>query len=433
MNVSNPNAGNAAQPAGGHGLFGVSDPSRPPVDGPIGQDLWRRADKVLPNRGIFLTRSARMAGYNVLPGFIASARGCRVTDVDGRHTSTSTAPTVPTLGYLHPEVEAAAQRQGALGDMMPHFSPRMIELCERLLKWNDRSRAIPVKRGSDATELALRIARGKTRRPRVLLFKRSYHGTNKELAVMQEGIPDAWQHIVRVDWNDAAGLDAIPQDVGEQVAAVMINPIDQDAMRPCVLVAPEFAAAINRFRQRTGAYVILDDVRSGFRIHPKGSENAMGIEVDMTCLGKGLGNGYAVAAVLGREVLRAAAEQLLYSSTFLFSAVCFAAGTVTLDVYERDDAFARMVRSGDRLVAGLHAAARRHGQEINISGPVTTLTMLYENDPMCAKMERFSHEAAKLGALFHPRINWFMSAAHDDEAVDEAIDIADRAFAIVAG
>ena len=66
------------------GYWSPTDPNRPAVDGPKGQDLWRRADKVMPSYAMFLTRSARYAGFNVLPGFIAEAQGCRVKDVDGR-------------------------------------------------------------------------------------------------------------------------------------------------------------------------------------------------------------------------------------------------------------------------------------------------------------------------------------------------------------
>ena len=182
-------AGTAAASTSGKGrlpgYWSPTDPDRKPIDGPIGQDLWKRADKVMPSKAMFLTRSSRFAGYNVLPGFIAEAEGCRVKDVDGRSYidfSCSNGPSL--LGYRHPEIEAAAAAQTAMGDGVPFFSPAMIELCERLLIWtNGFSWVNPVKRGSDATELAMRVARVKTRRPNVILFKMSYHGSNKEQSI----------------------------------------------------------------------------------------------------------------------------------------------------------------------------------------------------------------------------------------------------------
>ena len=109
--------------------------------------------------------------------------------------------------------------------------------------------------------------------------------------------------------------------------------------------------------------------------------------------------------------------------------MCCRAGIATLDVYERDNAFARMQRAGERLIAGIGKAAVEHGQQISFSGPATHPTMLWEDDADAAKAERFCHEAAKRGALFHPRIWSFLSAAHDDAAIDEAIAIARESFA----
>lgn len=424
----------AAPPAGGAipGYWSPTDPNRAAVDGPKGLDLWKRADAVLPSYAMFLTRSARFAGYNVWPGFIAEASGCRVKDVDGRSYIDFNCGNGPNLlGYRHPEVEAAARAQAAHGDLMPVFPPAMIEFCERLLKWTDGfDWVVPVKRGSDATELATRVARAATRRPHVIMFKDSYHGTNKEQSLFYEGVPaDGLAHVSRLPWNDVAALDHYDGAPGEQVAAILVSPLDQDAGHPTVFPTPEFIAAIERFRRRTGALVIVDDVRAGFRLHSLGSHKAMGLQADLLCLGKALGNGHAVGAVIGKEPQRGGAERILYTSTYLFSAVCFTAAMTTLDVYQRDNAFEKMKRAGERLIAGIRSGAERHGQRVQLSGPPTHPTMLYDDDPAGARMERFSYESAKRGALFHPRLNWFLSAAHDDATVDEAIVIADAAFA----
>ncbi|MGI9325309.1 MAG: aminotransferase class III-fold pyridoxal phosphate-dependent enzyme, partial [Pseudomonadales bacterium] len=176
---------------------------------------------------------------------------------------------------------------------------------------------------------------------------------------------------------------------------------------------------------------ILDDVRAGFRLHPKGSHKAMGLVPDMLCLGKALGNGHASAALMGTEAVRGGAERILYASTYVYSAVCCRAGIATLDVYERDNAFATMQRAGERLVKGIKKAANEYGQNLSFSGPATHPTMFYDNDPDSALMERFCHEAAKRGALFHSRIWSFLSAAHDDACVDEAIDIVGKSFAVM--
>ena len=407
----------------------------PPIDGPAGEALWARADAVLPSYAMFLTRSARYAGYGVQPGFIHEAEGCRVRDVDGRWYIDLNCGNGPNLlGYRHPEVEQAARRQAELGDLMPYFPEAMIDFCERLLAWSPGfGWALPVKAGSDATALAMRVARAARQRDKLILFRQAYHGNNAEQSLAHEGNPaPALANIHRLAWNDAAALDAFPDDEARDVAAIMLNPIDQGSAQPASDASPEFVTAIHRFRDRTGALVILDDVRSGFRIHPKGSHIAMSLVPDLLCLGKALGNGHAVGAIMGLEPLREAASRILYTSTYIYSAVCFRAAIATLDIYERDNGFAAMVSAGERLRDGVMASAARHGLELSNTGPVTHPVVLFTNDPGCAKGERFAYEAAKRGLLFHPRLAWFLSAAHDDAAIDEAVEIVDAALAACA-
>jgi glutamate-1-semialdehyde aminotransferase len=114
-----------------------------------------------------------------------------------------------------------------------------------------------------------------------------------------------------------------------------------------------------------------------------------------------------------------------YTSTHLFGAVSCEAGIAALDVYERDNAFAKMQRAGERRIT-------TYDQKISFSGPSTHPTVLYDNDPDSVLMERFCYEAAKRGALFHPRFWSFLSAAHDDGSIDETIEIVGQSFAAIA-
>lgn len=413
------------------GFDGVRHIAGPDIDGPEGKRLWARADRVMPTGAMFMTRSARFSGYGVQPGFIAESEGCRVRDVDGRSYIDLNCGNGPNLlGYRHPEVEAAARAQADKGDLMPYFPPVMIDFCERLLAWTDGfDWSLPVKAGSDATALAMRIARAKMQRDNVLLFRHAYHGSNAEQSLHHEGAPTgALANLHRLAWNDADALDRFPAADGDRVAAIMINPIDQNPGVPASMASPDFIAAIHRFRDRTGALIIIDDVRSGLRIHPLGSHRALGLEPDLICLGKALGNGHAVGAIIGREHLREAASRILYTSTFVFSAVCMAAAIATLDIYERDHAFDRIMKAGERLRGGVLAAAVRHGAALGFSGPVSHPMVVFEHDEAGARSERFAYEAAKRGLLFHSRLCWFLSSAHDDATIDEAILIADAAL-----
>jgi glutamate-1-semialdehyde 2,1-aminomutase len=181
-------------------------------------------------------------------------------------------------------------------------------------------------------------------------------------------------------------------------------------------------------RRQTGSPLVFDDIRAGFRMHASGSHVALGVQPDLICLGKALGNGYAVSALLGTEELRAAARSIMFTASFAFDAIALRAAVATLEVYGRDDAFARIHRAGERLRDGLMSAAKNTSHRIRYTGPPTMPTLLFEDDPNLDRGRRFSLEAATRGALFHPNLNWFLNASHDDAAVNEAVSIAEEAF-----
>jgi glutamate-1-semialdehyde 2,1-aminomutase len=401
------------------------------VDGPKGKALWARADRALPGGAIYLSRSARFAGPGVQPGFIESAEGCRVTDVDGRSYLDFLCANGPILlGYHHQEVEEAARRQAEKADSASYFPPALVELAEHLvdrtpgLTW-----AAPAKNGSDVVGLAARVARAASGRETIIVFERAYHGFAPELALGPAGVPASGQaNVVRVPWNDVSAFEEIVAETKDDLAAILLNPLDQYPARDAEMASSELIAAIEVARRRTGAVLILDDVRTGLRLHPSGSQVALDVEPDLICLGKPIGNGHAVSALLGREALREGARKIAFTATYFFTAAALRASIKTLEIYDRDDVSSTIWRAGERLRGGLQLAAEKNGHRIRQTGPATMPTLLFEDDPTLETGRRFSQEAALRGALFHPNLNWFLNAAHDDAAIDEAIEIADQAF-----
>ena len=401
------------------------------VDGREGTRLWERADKVLPGGNIYISRSARMAGEDVLPGFVRSAEGCRLVDVDGREYIDFLCGNGPNLlGYRHPEVEAEANRQAALMDLTSFFPERMVEWSERLLLWGEEFQwVIHAKNGSDTTDLAARVMRNHSRRPLIILFQNAYHGFKREFSLQYERVPDkGLENIVRLPWNDVASFEGFIDNNRQQIAGILINPVDQSPARETINITADMAASIRKAQEQSGVLVALDDVRHGFRLHPKGSHKTIGINPDLLCLGKALGNGYATAALLGKEPLRKSASQLQFTATYVFSSVAFAAAMKTMDIYERDNAFDQMMNMGKRLVDGLYAAAERHGQEIKLSGPLTMPNLLFLGENRGQRCREFCRQAALQGVIFHPSLNWFLSAAHTQVDIDEALSVAESSF-----
>jgi len=409
-------------------------PGASPIDGPKGRDLWDRADRVLPGGGIYLSRSARFAGDGVLPGFIADAEGCRVTDVDGKQYLDFVCANGPNLlGYGHSGVKQAYLQQARRPGSTNFYSPLLVELAEVLVdRYPGMDWAVLAKTGSEVLTLAGRVARKATGRPLIVAFDQAYHGSDAELSPWPApGVPATRRdHVIRVPWNDVKALRTVADQHEGQIAALLLNSLDQNAFQPTFFAEPDFIAAIEEIRTRHGAALILDDVRQGFRLHPKGSHRALGLVPDLLCLGKGLGNGYSVSALLGSDALRDGARGIMFTSSLHFEQPPMRAAMATLDAYDNECAFEKMTRAGLRLREGLLAAARATGHSIDCSGPPTMPTLLFENDPDRSRVVGFAREAARRGAIFHPALNWFICAAHDDSAIDEALEIARDAMKV---
>jgi glutamate-1-semialdehyde 2,1-aminomutase len=403
------------------------------IDGPQGQLLWSRADRVLPGGQMYLSRSAEMVGRRgVLPGFIGSASGCRITDVDGRSYVDFMGANGPNLlGYLHPEVEAAAQQQAQTATSASLFPPAMVDIVETLVdRYPAMGWGIVAKTGSETLSLAARIARQDTQRSHLIGFSSAYHGSDAELALRPPPgrLSELITNVHRVGWNDAEGLRELAARHGDQIAAMLLNPLDQRSRTPTVEASEAFVAAINDVQQQHGIRLIFDDVRHGFRLHPTGSEHLLGVKPDLVCLGKALGNGYSISAIVGREDLRDAASRIMFTSTYVFEAPPMRAAQAMLKVYDRDNVFAHISRVGQRLKDGLLKSAEQAGHEISVTGPVTMPTLLFNDDKDYTKLLAFAQHAANLGAIFHPSVNWNLSLAHQDADIDEAISIAAEAL-----
>ncbi len=406
------------------------------VDGPVGRSLWERADRVLPGGMVYRSRSAEMVGQRgVLPGFIASAEGCHVTDADGRRYVDFMGANGPNLlGYRHPEVEAAALGQARQATSASLFPPAMVDIVETLVdRYVDMSWGMVAKTGSETLSLAARMARQDTQRRRLIAFSAAYHGSDAELALIPPPgqLSDLTAHVHRLKWNDADGLRELADQAGDDVAAMLLNPLDQRSRAPTVNASEEFVAAINEVQQRYGIHLILDDVRHGFRLHPQGSERLLCVHPDIVCLGKALGNGYSISAIVGREPLRTAASRIMFTSTYVFEAPPMRAACATMEIYDRDHVFEHMSRMGQRLKDGFLSAAGKAGHRISMTGPVTMPTLLFEDDREFEKLNAFAGQAARLGAIFHPAVNWNLSLAHREGDIDEAISIAEEALRLI--
>ncbi|MFO1061282.1 MAG: aminotransferase class III-fold pyridoxal phosphate-dependent enzyme [Dongiaceae bacterium] len=395
--------------------------------------LRARARRVIPGGMWGHMDAARLPpGY---PQFFARAEGGRIWDVDGRGYLDFLGGWGPVvLGHKDPDVDAAAREQAARGDCMNGPSERLVELAELL------SQTIPhcdwamlAKNGTDATTICVTVARAATGRRKVLVARGAYHGAAPWCTPRPAGVTaEDRVHLVHYEFNDTASLEQAAAAAEGDLAAVIVSAFRHDLGRDHELPSADFARAARALCDETGAALVIDDVRAGFRLDLGGSWELVGVRPDLAAWSKAIANGYPLAAVTGVDRFREAASLIFTTGSFWFAAVPMAAAIATIRKLHAIDGPARMRRSGMRLREGIAAQAARHGVGVRQSGPPQMPLILFEADPEVAKGKLFCVEALQRGVYLHPTHTMFVSCAHGDAEIDEALAATDAAMAAVA-
>ena len=373
--------------------------------------LRQRARRVVPGGMTgHLNVAALPPGY---PQFFQRGQGCRLWDVDGREFIDFMCAWGPNLlGYRHPEVEAAAQAQAVLGDCLNGPTPRFVELAEAVVgTFAHADWVLFQKNGTDATTVALMVARAATGRRKVLAAHGSYHGAAPWCTPVPAGTTaEDRVHLIRFRYNDLPSLEQAVTEAGPDLAAVLLAPIRHDLGIDQELPTPAFAQAARRLCTQAGAALVLDEVRTGMRLHLAGSWEPMGIRPDLCAWSKSIANGHALAAVTGTDALRDAAGRIFTTGSFWAGGVAMAAGLV-----------AHLERIGSLFRQGLTEQALGLGVGIRQSGPVQMPLVLFDADPAWEKGFLFCAEALRHGVYLHPKHNMFLSAAHTEADMAQAL------------
>jgi glutamate-1-semialdehyde 2,1-aminomutase len=394
--------------------------------------LRARASRVVPGGMWGHLNAARLPeGY---PQFFASAEGCRIRDVDGREYIDFMCSWGPVLlGHGHPEVQAVAEAQAALGDCLNGPGEVMVDLAEDFVAMVPHADwAMFQKNGGDATTCCVTIARAGTGRRKVLVARGSYHGALPWCSPSVAGVTSEDRaHLVHFDYNDVASLNAAVDAAGKDLAAILVTAFRHDMGRDLELPTKEFATAVRAACDAAGAALILDEVRTGLRLDVSGSWESLGVRPDLCAWSKAIANGYALAAVTGSDRYREAATKVFVTGSFWCGTVAMAAARATLRIARDTDVPGHLRAMGLRLREGLASLAQDAGIAIRQSGPPQMPLMLFDGDTDVAKGRAFCSAALRHGAFFHPQHNMFLSAAHREADIDAALEAASHGFKAV--
>ena len=291
------------------------------------------------------------------------------------------------------------------------------------------------KNGTDATTLCCTIARATTGRRRILMATGAYHGAAPWCTPRPGGVtPEDRANLGYFTYNDLDSVRAAVADAGDDLAGIIVSPFRHDAGLDQELVDVAFARGLRAICDATGAALILDDVRCGFRLHVGSSWEPIGVAPDLSAWSKAIANGYPLAAVVGSDRFRDGATRVYTTGSFWFSSVAMAAGVATIASLRDEDAIATMVARGTALREGMDAQAKALGIGIHQTGPVQMPYLTFDDDGAGhhERADLFASEALRHGLFIHPRHNWFVSAAMTEGDLDRALAATGSAFAAVA-
>lgn len=395
-------------------------------------DLRERAARVIPG-GMYGHESTKWLP-DEYPQFFSRAEGARLWDADDNEYIDYMCAFGPNLlGYGYAPVEEAATRQRLLSDTSTGPSPLIVDLAERFVALVSHAEwAMFCKNGSDATSMALMVARAHMGRGKIVLARGTYHGSHTWNTPVKAGTtPEDRANIIYCDYNDPQSLEDAVARAGDDLAGIFATAFRHEVFHDQALPDPEYAATARRLCDRSGALLIVDDVRAGFRIARDCSWSTLGVQPDLSCWGKVIGNGHPISALLGSEKVRAAAQKIFVTGSFWFSAVPMAAACATLDHVRDSDYLEHIEQIGLALRNGLQQQAASHGYVLRQTGPVQMPQILFEDDPDFRRGFCWTAEAVKRGIYLHPFHNMFVCAAHTQDDVRHTLEVTDEAFEVL--
>ena len=317
------------------------------------------------------------ANVDCNPPFIARANGDKIYDIDGNEYIDYVGSWGPmVVGHAHPKVVSALQEAATRGTS--YGAPTLIEseLAKLVMQVYPSIEVIRmVNSGTEATMSALRLARGYTGREKIVKFIGCYHGHSDSLLVNAGsgmatfGVPSSpgvtqgtAKDTVSVPYNDEAAITKVMNEIGDEVAAVIVEPIAGNM--GCIPPKQGYLRLLRELTQKHGALLIFDEVMCGFRASLGGAQAAYGITPDLTCLGKIIGGGLPVAAYGGRRDIMqkvSPAGPVYQAGTLSGNPIATAAGLATLRILEADtDIYMRLQENTAMLADAVrHAAGNR--------------------------------------------------------------------------
>jgi glutamate-1-semialdehyde 2,1-aminomutase len=406
------------------------------VDKPAVSSLSHQRSQALLARGRAVDATLCYDGYLLpqdriidgeYPSFADRGEGAYVWDVDGnRYIDFILAYGTIILGHAHPAVSAAVMKEIQRGFALSIPKRAQVELAELLTAViPGAERVLLLKTGSDATSAAVRISRAYTGREHVVRW--GYNGWHDWASLRPPGVP---QHALKQThsfvYNDIASLRHVFAEHGKSIACCLMMPFELEEPRSGYL------HEVAELAHSHGALLVLDEIRTGFRVALGGAQERLGLRADLATFSKAMANGYPISALTGREDVMQMVGEVHISSTFNINAAEMAAALATISKLQLSQTLPRIERLGLRLIDGLASLARAaRVQAMPVGVPQMPFLQFCFEDTSArdAAKRAFYTETIKRGILLHPNHHWYICGAMSEQDIDEALTACEAGFA----
>ncbi len=418
-------------------------------------ELFEQSQQRIPGGVNSPVRAFRSVGGT--PVFFKRGLGPRLWDEDGKAYIDYVGSWGPAiLGHAQPDVVRAVQEAAANGLSFGAPTAQELDIAELLCKLVPSMEQVRlVSSGTEATMSAIRLARGFTGRSKIIKFEGCYHGHADFLLVKagsgaltfgnpsSAGVPpEVAAQTVVLDYNDVAGLTQAFQSIGNEIAAVIVEPVagNMNLIAP----KPEFLKAMRDLCSQYGSVLIFDEVMTGFRVGLRSAQGLFGITPDLTTLGKVIGGGMPVGAFGGRrEIMEKLAPlgPVYQAGTLSGNPVAVAAGLATLKLLQSPGFYENLTRMTQKLTVGLTAVAKEAGVTFCAQSVGGMFGLYFSATPPASYAEVMRCDKEAFNRFFHAMLDegiylapsafeaGFVSAAHGDAEIEATLEAARRVFA----
>lgn len=420
------------------------------------RDLLAQAEKVMPGGVNSPVRAFRAVGGE--PVVIESARGCRIRDIDGNDYIDYIGSWGPMLlGHAHEQVIEAVEKAVRAGLSFGATNPCEVELAELIVEMVASVEKVRlVNSGTESTMSAVRLARGYTGRHDIIKFEGCYHGHSDCLlakagsGAMTLALPDSagvppavTQNTLILPYNNLAAVEEVFAQKPDEIAGIILEPVagNMGVINPGI----DYLQGLRDLCTKHGAVLIFDEVMTGFRVAAGGVQERLGIQPDLTCLGKVVGGGMPLAAYGGKaEIMDCIAPTgpVYQAGTLSGNPIATAAGRATLEILKQDPGvYQRIEAQSQKLESGLKELAAKHGV-VSCSNRVgSMMTMFFQEGPVTDYTSAKRSDTSMYGEFFRGMLSegiylapsqfeaTFVGSAHGDEEIEQTLAAADSALA----